>query len=195
MVESVAGWLGRHYPLAYRLAQPPWRLLMRLLGRPVYWDGRRHLHYYQEVVRLARKHVPSGGRVIDVGSHGTELLQQLDWFDLRIALDSRYAMPRPGIDTVISDFRDFEPSEVFDLLLCLQVLEHVPEPQPFARKLLRTGRTVIISVPYLWPLETHRSHLHDPVDEAKLRRWTGAEPVETSIVDDGRQRLIAVYRQ
>jgi hypothetical protein len=31
------------------------------------------------------------------------------------------------------------------------------------------------------------------VDEAKLRGWTGVDPVEHTIVDDGKARLIAVY--
>ena len=193
-IESSADWLGRNHPLAYRVIRQPWRLLMRMLGRPLYWDSRRHYRYYQEVVRLARLHVPTGGCVLDVGAHEAELLQQLSWFRSRTALDIRYVMPRRGVETVVADFEVFEPDGPFDLVLCLQVLEHLPRPQPFARKLLRTGRTVIISVPYGWPAGGHESHLHDPVDEAKLRLWTGAEPVETSMVDDGRQRLIAVYR-
>ena len=98
------------------------------------------------------------------------------------------------VETVVADFRDFEPEGPFDLVLCLQVLEHLARPEPFARKLLQTGRTVIISVPHSWPAGGVESHLQDPVDEAKLRLWTGAEPVETSVVDDGKQRLVAVYR-
>lgn len=193
-VASSADWLGRHHPLAYRLIRPPWRLLMRLLGRPAYWDERRRYRYYREVVRLARRHVPEGGRVIDVGAKEVELLRQLSWFQSRVALDTGYVMPRAGVETVIADFRDYEPDGPFDLVLCLQVLEHLPQPEHFARKLLRTGRTVIISVPYRWPAEEHESHLHDPVDEAKLRTWTGAEPIEASVVEDGKRRLVAVYR-
>lgn len=186
--------LGRSNPFVYRLLRPPWRLLMRVLGRPTYWDARRHYRYYGEVVRLAQRHAPAGGRVIDVGAKEVELLRRLGWFRSRVALDTRYVMPRPGIETVIADFHEYEPNGPFDLVLCLQVLEHVANPQPFARKLLRTGRTVIISVPYHWPAGEHRSHLHDPIDDAKLRSWTGAEPIETSLVEDGRQRLVAVYR-
>jgi Methionine biosynthesis protein MetW len=142
---------------------------------------------------MAREYVPEGGRVIDVGSHETELLEQLDWFRSRVALDIQWVFPRRGIEAVLADFREYEPDGVYDLVLCLQVLEHVPQPQPFARKLLRTGRTVIISVPYRWPADDWESHVHDPVDEAKLREWVGADPVETSIVDDGKRRLVAVY--
>jgi SAM-dependent methyltransferase len=193
-LEATADWLGRRHPLVYRLVRPPWRLLMRLLGRPTYWDARSHYRYYQEVVRLAQRHVPTGGRVIDVGAKEAELLRQLSWFESRVALDTRYVMPLRGIETVIADFHEWEPDGLFDLVLCLQVIEHLPRPLPFARKLLRTGRTVIISVPYRWPAGEHESHLQDPVDHDKLRTWTGAEPIETSIVEDGKQRLVSVYR-
>ncbi|HEX2372183.1 MAG TPA: hypothetical protein VHI33_06165 [Solirubrobacterales bacterium] len=38
-------------------------------------------------------------------------------------------------------------------------------------------------------------HVHDPVDESKLRAWTGYDPTETAIIEDvGMERLIAAYR-
>ena len=62
------------------------------------------------------------------------------------------------------------------------------------RKLLLTGRLVIISVPYLWPAGLHAAPVQDPVDEAKLVTWAGQAPVETRVVRNGRARLIAVFR-
>jgi hypothetical protein len=161
---------------------------------PGYWDRRRHLSYYREVVRLARKHVPGGGEVIDVGAHETKLVEHLDWFERRVALDVRYVPPRRAVETVVADFEDYEPESRFDLVLCLQVLEHLERPAPFARKLLETGHTVIVTVPYRWPAGRCETHLQDPVDERKLRRWTERTPLETTIVEDEQRRLIAVYR-
>jgi len=168
---------------------------MRTQAAAGYWASRRHFRYYREVVRLAREHVPAGGSVIDVGAHETELLERLDWFERRVALDIHHVPPRPGIEAVVADFDEFEPNGRFDLALCLQVLEHLDRPEPFASKLVDAGRTAIISVPHRWAPWVTEEHVQDPVDERKLRRWTARKPIETSIVEDlGMERLIAVYR-
>jgi len=185
--------LGRRNPRLSRAAWPFWRLARRLAGRPTYWDRRRRYRYYETVLDMARRHAPEGGRVLDVGAYEGELLRRFDWFDSRLALDVRYMPPRRGVETIVADFLDWEPGGSYELVLCLQVLEHVPDPPAFASKLLRTGRLVILSVPYRWPADALDAHAHDPVDEAKLRDWTGLDPLETAIVDDGRERLIAVY--
>jgi hypothetical protein len=166
-----------------------------LIRAPSYWEARRDLRYYGEAVRLARAHAPAEGSVLDVGANETEVLERLEWFDRRVALDVEAIAPRPGVETVAADFNEFEPAERFDLVLCLQVLEHLDGPGPFARKLLGAGRTTIISVPHEWPGWVTEEHVHDPVDESKLRAWTGRDPTETSIIEDlGMERLIAAYR-
>jgi 2-polyprenyl-3-methyl-5-hydroxy-6-metoxy-1,4-benzoquinol methylase len=166
-----------------------------LIGAPSYWDTRRDLRYYREVVQLARAHVPAGGSVLDVGANETEVLERLDWFERRVALDADEIPERAGVEIVVGDFNEFEPEAEFDLVLCLQVLEHLDRPAPFARKLLAAGGTAIISVPHEWPGWVTEEHVQDPVDESKLRGWTGRDPIETSIVEDlGMERLIAVYR-
>lgn len=162
---------------------------------PSYWESRRDLRYYGEVVLLARAHVPAGRSVLDVGANETEVLERLEWFERRVALDVNEIPSRAGVETVAADFNEFEPAERFDLVLCLQVLEHLDRPGPFARKVLAAGRTTIISVPHEWPGWVTDEHVHDPVDESKLRAWTGRDPTETSIIEDlGMERLIAAYR-
>lgn len=188
-----ADWLGVHAPGIHRVVRPPWRALKRKLGRPGYWQSRLNYAYYAEAIRSARERVPGGGSVLDVGSHETELLQRLDWFQRRVALDRRYVPPQPGIEMVRADFMGWDPEGSFDLVLCLQVLEHVADPSAFARKLLSCGRTVIVSVPYRWPVDRSPGHLNDPVDELKLRAWAGRDPLESKVVANGGERLLAVY--
>ncbi len=58
-------------------------------------------------------------------------------------------------------------SESADLVICTEVLEHIPEPGQVlqeARRVLRTGRYLILTVPLLWGE-------HDHVD---YQRWTRA---------------------
>jgi hypothetical protein len=187
-------WLSRNAPGVARALRPAWWALDTTLGLTGYWVERKHFQYYTEVARLAQRHAPAGGSVLDVGAADTEVLHRLDWFRRRVALDRRPARTHPGIERVVSDFLDYRPPGPFDLVLCLQVLEHLAQPDPFTRKLLLTGRLVIVSVPYLWPAGLSPNHVQDPVDEAKLRSWAGRAPMETSIVRNGRDRLIAVFR-
>ena len=53
-----------------------------------------------------------------------------------------------------ADFLRWEAPHRYDLVLCSQVLEHISAKDGsagrFVQKLLRIGRTVIISVPYKW---------------------------------------------
>jgi hypothetical protein len=193
-LEDLAARLKRTSPLLYRFARPPWRLYRWLFPSDRYWQQRQHFKYYAEVVRLARQHAPAGGRVIDVGAGPTRVLQDLGWFDERVALDRLPERRQPGIKTVQQDFLVYEPGAQFDLVLCLQVLEHLDDPRGFAQKLFAIGRTIIISVPYKWPHQFYPPHKQDPVDETKLAGWTRRTPIETSIVMDNRERLIAVYR-
>jgi len=193
-ILSLAGWLKHHFPTAYRIARPAWRAFMKRLPKLSYWEDRRNFNYYQEVLRLAKVYASSGGQVIDVGTNEAEVLQKLAWFRRRVALDKRHIPPQPGIETVMMDFMDYQPVSEFDLVICLQVLEHLPEPDVFARKLLDTGRTIIISVPYKWPKGACKYHLQDPVDEEKLEMWTKRKPVAVSVVADRKERLVAVYQ-
>ena len=185
--------LERHLPVVARLARPIWRAASRRLTPLGYWEQRSHLAYYREVARLARRYVPAGQAVLDVGARDTEVLLALDWFPRRVALDLRPGPSLPGVERVVSDFRAWGPPIRFDLVLCLQVLEHLEDPAAFIRKLRDTGDLLILSVPYRWPQGQQPGHIHDPIDEEKLFRWAGETPLETRIVMDEHERLIAVF--
>lgn len=189
-------WVEHRFPRSYQVALPMGRALLRIkpsASRRSYWRQRRRLKYYQEVIRLARKYVPDGRTMIDVGAGETGVAERLAGFQRRVVLDIHPIRPRRGVDIVTTDFMQYEPDARFDLVLCLQVLEHLEDPGPFARRLFDIGRTVIISVPYRWPEGFWPWHLHDPVDEAKLEDWTRRQPTETCVVTDEQQRMIAVY--
>lgn len=159
-----------------------------------YWESRQHMRYYNQALTFARRYAPAGGSVIDVGGRDCNYIAWFAWFERKVVLDLKPPPPRPGVEAITADFPTYQPSRPFDLALCLQVLEHLAEPEPFCRRLLAIGRVLIVSVPYRWPKGLCRYHVQDPVDEAKLRMWMGRPPVDHIIVRDGnRERLVAVY--
>jgi Methyltransferase domain len=201
-LPGVGGFLDRRAPALARVLRPAWH---RVTGRPSYWARRAGFVYYRVVVELARAYVPPpvvtgwhmrrvGRTVLDVGARDTHVLLALDWFPRRVALDLQPGPSLPGIERSVADFRDWTPRIRFDLVLCLEVLEHLDDPAAFFRQLYRAGQHVIVSVPYRWPRGTHPAHVQDPVDEAKLIGWAGQPPLESRIVMDDRERLVAVFK-
>ena len=159
-----------------------------------YWRERRHMRYYTQVLDCARRHAPGGGSVLDVGGRDCDYIAWFDWFQRQVVLDLKPPPPRSGVETIAGDFLAWQADATFDLVLCLQGLEHLADPVPFCRKLLASGRVVIVSVPYCWPRGLCRYHLQDPVDEAKLLGWAGRPARELAISVDGRRAsLIAVF--
>lgn len=160
-----------------------------------YWEVRKNYRYFTDVVRLAKAHAPDAKSVLDVGPRDTPFVRELAWIPEKTALDLEFQPTIEGATNLQGDFLQYRPEKPFDLVLCLQVLEHLDDPTTFARKLLATGRTVIISVPYRWPLGMCKWHPQDPIDEEMLLGWTGRPFLEKSIVkDEGSERIIAVFR-
>jgi 2-polyprenyl-3-methyl-5-hydroxy-6-metoxy-1,4-benzoquinol methylase len=145
-------------------------------------------------VQLAKQYSADAKRVIDVGPGRSRILLDLDWIPEKTAIDLK-EMPRlEGVENIHRDFLEYVSDKKYDLVLCLQVLEHLEDPDTFAKKLLKTGRTVIISVPYKWPKGACKWHLQDPVTEKKIKSWIGKDWADHRIVsDEDGERIIVVY--
>lgn len=161
-----------------------------------YWEGRKGLLYYQVVRILAEDIGKDAESIIDVGSAGCPYL---DWFPQathRTSLDLTRPYEAPGVQSFKGDFLTWTADRQYDVVTCLQVLEHVPDARAFAQKLLATGKTVIVSVPYKWRKGHTESHVHDPVDKAKLRAWFGRRPSFQYVVTEvstRTRRIVHVY--
>ena len=161
-----------------------------------YWEKRETMLYYQAVRALVEGINPTARSIVDVGSSGCPYL---DWFPRvprRTSIDLRKPYSGDEIESITIDFLRWEPEIKYDLALCLQVLEHVPDAKPFAQKLLTVAECLVISVPYKWKAGKTKNHIHDPVDEAKLADWFGRAPNFSYLVreiDTGVRRLIQVY--
>lgn len=181
--------LKKHLPTLYDFLKRPGQ------KKQGYYDQRQDLTYYDVVRELAYKYGKDKKSIIDIGSADTPLLENLSWFGRRVAIDKKI-LPKPGgnITCIQADFASYPFQEGFDVALCLQVLEHLADPAVFFKKIMDLCDIAIVSVPYQWPAGMCKWHLQDPVDEKKLKVWTGREPLETRIVQDRKnRRLIAVY--
>lgn len=171
-------------------------------GKPLmglrYWNRRKDLLYYQ-VVRILAAGLSEGAEsVLDVGSHGSPYL---DWFEdvpVRTSLDLVEPYRAEGINSIVSDYLVWQPDRRYDLVLCLQVLEHVTDARSFARKLLESGRIVIISVPYRWRPGKSKNHVQDPVTMKKIVGWFGRRPNHAQVVVEpamGTERIVCVFEE
>ncbi len=161
-----------------------------------YWAKRQSLNYYK-TVREWIESIPPGNCIMDVGSRGTPIVTYGD-FQRRISIDLADAEPQEGVENIVGDWMAIEPP-VADLVICLQVLEHLSNTivSGFAKKLLKFGKQVIISVPFMWPRKSCKYHKQDLISVEKLEMWVGKRCVKHVIVaeETGNQtkRIVALF--
>ena len=165
-----------------------------------YWRRRSDLMYYRYVDWMVRATGPQARSLIDVGTGNCPYLDWFDWIPERVSVDHNVPYAGLGVRAVKGDIHKLDFPERFDICTCLQVLEHVPEVEPFARRLLELARLVIVSVPYKWSrfINPTPGHIHDPVDYEKLTEWMGRRANYHIIVEEPfsrskHRRLIALY--
>jgi predicted O-methyltransferase YrrM len=144
--------------------------------KPSYWETRKNFVYLQHISALVRFIGRHANSLIDVGTNGCPYLEWFDWIPRRVSVDRDNPYQSATVEGINADFLSLDFQEKFDLCLCLQVLEHIPEVVPFARRLLAISNKVLVSVPYLWPENSEEGHVHDPVDETKVASWFGRAP-------------------
>jgi hypothetical protein len=107
-----------------------------------------------------------------------------------------------NIEKITADFMEYElpRGEKYDLLLCNQVLEHVPKPAAFMKKLISSAKTSIISVPYNWAnCGKECAHVSHHITHKKLMMWSAPHvPIYQGIVTENQdskfgRRIILVY--
>jgi hypothetical protein len=142
----------------------------------MYWEKRSHLIYYRYIEQIVRGLASNAMSMIDVGSYKTPNLELFDWIPIRHSLDIAQPYQSATVKGIKADFLSFQPERTYDISICLQVLEHIPDAARFAMKLFEVSAAVLISVPYKWPAGSHKDHVHDPVDLDKLVSWIGRMP-------------------
>jgi hypothetical protein len=160
-----------------------------------YWEQRARAVYFQHIYALVHFLAPDAKSIIDVGSNGCPYIEWFSWIPSKVSVDLRKPYSSRTVHGVKTDFLSFPLEKRFDFCTCLQVLEHIPDVDLFARKLLATSTRVLISVPYKWPSGKCKWHVHDPVDEEKVASWFGTEPIFSMVSKefDGTPRLICYF--
>ena len=156
------------------------------------WAERKHLNYYRVVRELAKKYAPGAREMLDVGGYQPRYMTEFEWIPTRMCIN---VDPHAADDLAMSsgDFLTYKLGRTTDLVLCLQVLEHIIAPSLFARRLCEGAAVTIISVAYKWAAGPESGHFHDSIDEEKLDAWTARTPRERVVVKDEAERLVAVY--
>ncbi|MGA0594950.1 hypothetical protein [Enterovirga sp. CN4-39] len=160
-----------------------------------YWSSRRESLYYQAVYKIVAVVGQDATSIIDVGSAETDYIKWFEWIGRKVQLNRGFRTGLEGVERIGADFYKWETPEKFDIGLCLQVLEHVTDATEFCNKLKAISRRLVISVPYKWPAGRHKEHVHDPVDEVKVKSWMGISPNYSLVVREpfGPARLICFY--
>ena len=159
-----------------------------------HYSQRVDLPYYRHVREILDSLGPLES-ILDVGCLDAPTVMWGD-FRQRYTIDRLQRPVLAGVRAIVGSWPDDWALGSVDVVTCLQTLEHVQRPVPFAAALFATARrAVIISVPYRWPAGRCKHHIQDPIDEAKLAEMTGRAPDRTIITDGDANRLIAVYRK
>ena len=149
-----------------------------------YWSRRSSMMYYKYIDVLVKAFAYQAESIIDIGSANTRYIESFDWIPHKFTLDIKNPYRSPNVTAIETDFLTYAPEQKFDFVICLQVLEHIPQVEEFARKLFTLAERVLISVPYMWPKGSDPTHIHDPVDEEKIKQWTNREPSYSIIVEE-----------
>ena len=183
-----------------------------------YWRTRRHYALYKHLHCVLQRYADFARSALDVGSSIPPYLNALPWLTSRTILGPRFAgnvgkgggelfslkriREKYNVSAIEADFLEWQPStdsaSFFDLVLCSEVVEHVPKPREFVRKLLTFGRVVVLAVPYKWDPcdDTKCHHVNNRITRDMIASWAGRQPNAFDIVEEesGEERIICVFR-
>lgn len=163
-----------------------------------YWNDRQDLIYYRYVDFILRCVAADAKSLLDVGTGNCPYPDWFDWIPSRTSIDLHNPYSSGTVKGIVGDIFTHQFAETFDVVTCLQVLEHVPDVHAFARKLLTLGQLLVVSVPRNWPAGRIQDHVHDPVDLEKLEQWFERKPnyvqeVREPFLETFGNRLICIY--
>lgn len=159
-----------------------------------YAELRKELLYYKVIRQILYILSKNSKSIIDVGSNGVDLISDLP-LSRKVSICLSNPVSLSGVEGIKINFFDYKSSELFDIVACFQVIEHIEDAYTFTQKLFETGKIVLISLPYKWPNGLCKYHCQDPVDEKKIYSWTKRKPDYTWICQENNRasRIICLY--
>lgn len=160
--------------------------------RDSYWEERKYLSYYQEVNRLLNEFGP-GNSILDIGSGGTPVATWGDFTD-RHQCDKSNCKVYNGVKFHKCDWMDMKVEKKFDVITCLQVMEHLPNYEyvkEFSKKIVSNCRYAIFSVPINWGADVCKHHPLDPISFNDLSKFDyGKEWISYRLCKDKMKRAV-----
>lgn len=163
-----------------------------------YWRNRTDLLYYQYMRYIIRCIATDATSIIDVGSGNSPYLEWFGWIPEKVSVDLKVPYSSEKVTPITGNILDLSFEKKYDILTCMQVLEHVPEPTRFARRLTDLSDLLLISVPHKWPKGSVKSHVNDPVTLEDVIAWFGRKPnyhlvVREPFMGQKGERLFAIF--
>ena len=163
-----------------------------------YWNDRQDLIYYRYVDFILRCIAADARSLLDVGTGNCPYPEWFDWIPARTSIDLMNPYASDAVTGIAGDIFTHPFPDLFDVVTCLQVLEHVPDAHAFAQRLLALGKLLVVSVPHRWPAGKIEDHVHDPVDLDKLEQWFDRKPnyvqsIREPFLESFGDRLICIY--
>jgi len=192
--------------------------------------SRARYGYYDSLFFLTMQYGRGAKSLLEVGCASDPFSKYLNWIEDRTCVAPYFiqyagggtiashqlaaSKDMYGVEFVEADFMTYEATpaatttssavaakkEKYDLLLCSQVVEHVPDPGAFFRKLIESAKTSIISVPYNWPpCGKICNHVTDHITLDTILEWSKPHtPQHYTIVKEGAggassRRIITVF--
>lgn len=160
-----------------------------------YWNTRANFVYLHVCKRLIDIIGRSASVVADIGSNRTPLLDFFPGNPVKYSVDPATPYSGEGVTAVREDFLHWIPPQKIEFCTCLQVLEHVPDPSAFAKKLLEVCEVSLVSVPYKEEPGANVSHINSMIDYQVISKWFGREPNFFYVAKElgNEERIICIF--
>ena len=171
------------------------RRLLSQDGWEDYWNQRKNFVYLHVCRRLIEIVAHSATAVGDIGSNRSPILDYFGAKQTKYSVDIENPYRADDVISVTEDFYTWQSPETLQVGTCFQVIEHVPDPAKFCRRMLELFEVSIISVPYLEPSGVNPGHINNDINLPKLVKWFDREPNFHYIARElsGDERIICIF--